>query len=82
MGVGENVDDDLLKDEVISEPKEESYFDVEDFDQLTRIIDKLVTEACRTLQPITTTPTPAPPVGGKRIKEEKLSSILLLSHCT
>ena len=40
VGVTDAVNKTILKDEVISDPVDESYFSVDDFDQLNRIIDK------------------------------------------
>jgi collagen type VI alpha len=60
VGVTEAVQEDELKEKVISEPVDESYFSVDDFDKLNFIIEKLTTEACRTLEPLPPTTTPAP----------------------
>jgi len=64
VGVTDAVDRPLLES-IISKPIDKTYFSVEDFDQLSVILDELISEACRTVAPpvtttTTTTTTPMP----------------------
>jgi collagen type VI alpha len=57
VGVTNNIDVDQMR-QIVSKPYQDHYFEVNDFAGLNEILDTLITASCRTLRPITPTPTP------------------------